>query len=143
MDKEKRVLKFLLVEDDPDFRSVMERLIMRYAEDRGFGAKILSAAAYREAKEVLEHETVDIAISDYRLAEGPTGLEFKEYCSTEFPSIPFILMSGQPGEVFEGLLSRGEDSGHYLTKPFKVLDCRKIIDEALRAAVVLPIKIRA
>ena len=72
----------------------------------------------------------DVIVSDYRLAEGHTGIEAIAELRAEFgPDIPAILVTGESGV---GLKQSLEDSGlPVLYKPLKPAKLRALLGHIL------------
>jgi two-component system, cell cycle sensor histidine kinase and response regulator CckA len=114
----------LVVDDDPGFRSVVQRTLERS------GYRVLAAANGREAVDILGEDAADIrvVVSDVvmSLMGGPDLLD---HLGETRPGVPVILTTGHPDrEIAEGVRQRA--SG-FLRKPFGPRDLLRVVREAL------------
>ncbi len=77
----------LLVEDDPDVRASLSRIL------RSLGYRVLQAAQGQEALGTLQEIHVDLVLSDYHLPDR-TGLELARDLGLEGLRLPFLLITG-------------------------------------------------
>ncbi len=83
-------LRVLVIDDDPLVREALKTTLTAW------GATVLPCALLTELEALLTHAPVpDIAIIDYRLAEGPLGLEAAQQLHERFPDIKRIMMTGE------------------------------------------------
>src|SRR5262245_1254209 len=78
--------KILVVEDDPDIRSILQRFLAR----RGYAVKAAENGA--EALELLAHEPVDLILSDVRMPRMD-GLELLGAVRQRDPEVQLVLMT--------------------------------------------------
>ncbi len=91
---------------------------------------ILSAKNGRQAIEILESEPVDLVLTDLRMPEMD-GFELLAYMSTNFPSIPAIVMSAfGTQEIKQRLRSMGTLG--FLEKPLDFQELTNAISKGLR-----------
>jgi len=107
----RRLLRLLVVEDDPATSDVMARLLTK----RGYS--VVVASSIKEALNVLQQSPVDILISDVGLPDG-SGRELMEKVR-QTRSLPGIALSGYGTEAD---LTRSSDVGfgRHLTKPVDI-----------------------
>jgi CheY-like chemotaxis protein len=117
--------RVLVVEDDPEVRALMLRILtsLSYA--------VREASSARAALEVLESEArVDLLLTDVVLPTGTSGRELAEAAAQRRPNLPVLYVSGytEDAVVQQGRL---EDDLHFLQKPFRI----GVIAQALRRAL--------
>jgi two-component system, sensor histidine kinase len=82
--------RVLVIDDDPLVREALTAALTAW------GATVSPCAALSEMAALLEHKPdPDIAIIDYRLAEGPMGLEVAHQIHELRPAIQRIMMTGE------------------------------------------------
>ena len=115
----------LLVEDNADLREVVHSLLAKHFQ-------VLEASNGKEALEVLEHQTVDIVISDIMMPEMD-GLELckKIKSKADMARIPVILLTAKTADAdrVEGY-EVGADG--YICKPLNISILLAKIDNLLR-----------
>ena len=80
-----------------------------------------------------QRQTPDLIISDYRLADGKTGIEAIERLRSEFASpVPAFLISGDIDP--ERLREAHERGYHLLHKPVDPMVLRAMCNQLLKAA---------
>ncbi len=85
-------LAFLIVEDEVLLQMQLEFLL----EDAGH--KVAAAAASRaEAESAIEHASIDIALVDIHLNDGPTGLEVGRKLAEA--GIPYMFLTANAARV--------------------------------------------
>lgn len=100
-------LRILLVEDD----EVDRRRVHRAVQKAGLRLEILDAADLARARELLETETFDCAVTDYNLPDG-TALELLAYNRERGDArVPMVVLTGQDddGLAIEALQEGAED----------------------------------
>jgi putative two-component system response regulator len=102
--------EILVVDDDPQGRGVLSRILQEY----GYVCRV--ASEVREARRVLELMRPDLVLSDVRMP-GDSGITLLEYIRAEFPFLPVVLVSGLQGiDVAMGALELGAYG--WVSKPF-------------------------
>jgi PAS domain S-box-containing protein len=117
--------RVLVVEDDPEVRALMLRILT------SLGYAVREASSARAALEVLESEArVDLLLTDVVLPTGTSGRELAEAAAQRRPNLPVLYVSGytEDAVVQQGRL---EDDLHFLQKPFRI----GVIAQALRRAL--------
>jgi CheY-like chemotaxis protein len=115
--------RVLLVEDDPDLRSLTATLL----DSLGYG--VVATADAPEALDALEHGDFDLLFSDLTLP-GMSGGELARRAKAADPDLKVLYMSGYP---------RAEDCGAHaladgrpvLRKPFRKEELERVLREAL------------
>ena len=117
----------LLVDDEPGILSSLRRLL------RTSGYRILTAESGQAGLEILEHEPVDLVISDMRMPEMD-GARFLEQVCKRWPKIIRILLTGYADiNSTIAAINRGEIY-RYISKPWNDDDLMLIIRDALEGA---------
>ena len=78
----------LIVDDEPQIRSALRRLLEREQYE------VLDAPGVREALKIAQHRRVDLVISDYMMPES-NGLDFLIQMKKEHPETVRIIMTGK------------------------------------------------
>jgi response regulator RpfG family c-di-GMP phosphodiesterase len=114
----------LLVDDEPGILSSLRRLF------RPHGYRVLTAGSGAEGLELLEHETVDLIISDMRMPEMD-GARFLELVRARWPDVLRLLLTGYAdiGSTVAAI-NRGEIY-RYIAKPWDDADIVLIVQKAL------------
>lgn len=115
-----RTEHILIVDDEPDVRDALARVIRRGRP----GARILTASNGYEALSLIGAQPVDLIVSDQRMP-GMAGLEFLERAYKIAPDVPRIMMTAF---AETDLVVNGANRAHltrFVAKPFRV-------DETLR-----------
>jgi DNA-binding NtrC family response regulator len=102
----------LLVEDDPELLALMEAAL----EDMNL--RCVSTTSGEAALAVMlagDHE-IEIVFADIRLAGAIDGIEFAREVKLRWPSLPFVITSGQPGNR----LFHQPPDVQFLPKPWKM-----------------------
>jgi len=86
-------LRVLLVDDNATVLTVLEELLRRNVTS----IIILTAASGQDALRVLQTATVDVVLSDVSMPNGD-GFFLLEEVQRQWPSLPVVLMSGEPVE---------------------------------------------
>jgi len=117
--------RVLIVDDDPDVRAVLVRLIGR------MGVATLEAASAREALDVLESTSIDLLVTDIVLGQGMSGGDLGRLARSRRPDLPVIYVSGYTrAELDLDELGPGE---WFLPKPLAPGILRETIKKALPA----------
>jgi response regulator RpfG family c-di-GMP phosphodiesterase len=117
----------LLVDDEPGILSALRRLF------RPHGYRILTAGSGAEGLQLLEHEAVDLIISDMRMPEMD-GARFLEAARARWPDVMRLLLTGYAdiGSTVAAI-NRGEIY-RYIAKPWDDADIVLIVAKALEQA---------
>lgn len=86
-------LRVLLVDDNATVLTVLEELLRRNIPS----IIILTASSGQDALRVLQTATVDVVVSDVSMPNGD-GFFLLEEVQRQWPSLPVVLMSGEPVE---------------------------------------------
>ena len=117
-------LRVLLVEDDAEVRSVVEKFLAAMA------CEVIARPDAEEALRVLASgQDIGLLLTDVLLGAGMRGTELADVVRTRWPDLPVLLMSGYSSELLEG--SHGWD---LLRKPYTRIDLERAMVKVLRAA---------
>jgi DNA-binding NtrC family response regulator len=114
-------LDVLLVDDDPDIRSMVESLL------REQGHSVAVARDGAEAMRSLDQRRYDLAICDVRLPKVD-GMQLFRRIRQDAPDSQVILMSAY-GTVSEAVGAMREKAAHYLAKPFDLAALTSLVGE--------------
>jgi CheY-like chemotaxis protein len=106
--------KVLLVDDDPGVR----RMLLRVLEEEDYD--VVPAVNGLEALEVVTNTAVDLVLLDLNLPVQ-NGWETFERLNTENPSLPVIIITARPNQLFPALAA---GAGALMEKP---LDLPKLL----------------
>jgi two-component system response regulator PilR (NtrC family) len=123
--------RLLVVDDEPDLRTLYELTLMREGYD------VESAGTVQEAWEALQSETFALLITDMRLPDG-TGLDLLARLEAAGRSEKAMVITayGSPENAVEALKAGAYD---YLTKPVDLRQFRAVVASALgRTAMPVP-----
>lgn len=114
----------LCVDDEPNILSALQRVL------RGDVDRVLTAGGGEEALALLEHESVDLVISDMRMP-GMDGLQLLERLHVRRPDTERILLTGHSDiDSAIGAVNRGAVF-RYLQKPWQEPLLRSAVHDAL------------
>ena len=82
-----------------------------------------------KALEQVQAQTPDLVVMDIRLADAD-GVELMQRMRTMAPGLPVILMTGY-ASIEHAVKATKKGAFHYLEKPFRLDDLRRLIQEAL------------
>ena len=113
----------LVVDDDPDVLSMLERLLKKLEYNP------LVAQNGEEAVQIIDTNKIDVVVSDLVMPEMD-GMELLKRVKTRKGDIPFLMITGHPTiETAVEAIKKG--AYDYLTKPFQVEEVQIKIDRAL------------
>jgi response regulator RpfG family c-di-GMP phosphodiesterase len=117
----------LLVDDEPGILSSLRRLL------RPVGYTIHTAESGKDGLEILQHERIDLVISDMRMPEMD-GARFLEQVRIHWPETTRILLTGYSdvGSTIDAI-NRGEIY-RYVSKPWDDNDLLLVVRDALEGA---------
>jgi PAS domain S-box-containing protein len=125
--------KILLVDDEPNIRWTMAELLKRE------GYEALTASDFDSAVSILENNSLDAAIVDIILPRK-SGIELLKEMSSREPSIPVIMITGEPNisQIPEIVRAGAYD---FISKPVikdallkvvsKAVEKKRLVDEKL------------
>ncbi len=104
-------IRILLIDDDEIMLEVVEHAMARFEHP----VSIRSAQTLKAGREILQNETFDCALIDYRLPDGEGFSLIRELTQREPQSIPTILMTAQGSEQL-AVRSLREGATDYIPK---------------------------
>ena len=121
-----KMARILVIDDAATVRELLDQML------RLSGHDVLVAANGKEGIDQLRRHPVELVITDLFMPEKE-GLETIRELRRDFPSIPIIAMSGEPG--MPSLLGIAKRFGALRTveKPFDRTEMMTAVEEALRA----------
>jgi DNA-binding NtrC family response regulator len=115
--------KILLADDDPKFQKLMRRTL----EKHGFEVMVCNDG--NEAKTVIDHQPVELIISDY-VMPNMNGVQLLKALRDEGREIPFILITAY-GSIDTTMEAIKLGTVEYLTKPFHPEEIILAVQKAL------------
>ena len=114
----------LLVDDEPKMRDVLSTAL------EGFGYRALPAANGEIALDVIEHEDVDLVLTDLRM---PTmgGLDLLSAVKRRNPNLPVVLMTAY-GSVKDAVQAMKDGAFDFVVKPFEIDELAVVLGNALK-----------
>jgi CheY-like chemotaxis protein len=118
------VAKILVIDDDPGFRTLLERML------RSAGHEVIVAADGAEGLQKLGNATPHLVITDLYMPKMD-GVEMIGHLRRFNPHIPVIAISGKSSS--SGMLSVAQNLGAVamLEKPFSMQDLLAAVHKAL------------
>lgn len=120
--------KILVVDDEIGIRQSLKKIL----EKEGF--EVLTASNGDEAFKVIRSDTIDLLISDIRMA-GMDGLELLKVCKSVSPYTEVIMITGY-ASVDTAVDSMKQGAYDYITKPFKKADIIKAVQKAIEKQIL-------
>ena len=111
-------LKILIVDDNDNIREELSSYLNRY------GISTIEASNAREARDVLAHETISLAILDV-IMPGESGFELTKWITAN-TNVPVILLTSLD-EVVDKVIGLEIGADDYIPKPF---DPRELLARA-------------
>lgn len=121
-------LKILFADDDPMSREVMQSILEKYEFE------VMVCNDGMEAKEAIDHNHMDLIISDYKMP-NMDGLQLLKVLREEGRDIPFILITGY-GSIDSAMEAIKLGTVEYLTKPFDPKEIALVTQKALNMGQV-------
>ena len=104
--------EILIIDDNPDIRSILVELI----EDVGFKTRV--AANYNQALKEIDKKLPDVAIIDVKLDKGDNdGIELLSHIKKKNKDIPVIIISGH-ANIEMAVKSLKSGAFEFIQKPF-------------------------
>ena len=115
--------RVLIVDDEAEILSLVSMILTKNKFE------VLQASSADSALDMLEHESVDLVISDITMP-GMSGLEFLEEVREWDMDLPVIFVSGQDSSRKRAQALRGASA--VIAKPFKKDTLLKTVQKALQ-----------
>ena len=115
----------VLVDDEPDIRIILSRVLRHVAD----GYELIALGSGAAALEVLAARPVPLLITDYNMP-GMNGLDLAHAVKAAAPTTTVVLLSAY---VTPDMVRRAEEAGvdHSLPKPFSFDELEMIVRNAL------------
>ena len=120
MPRKKRIL---IVDDEPGVLALLRTILKKEKFE------VLESLSADDALELLEHETVDLVISDIKMP-GMSGIEFLDEVREWDMDLPVLFVSGKGTDRDWSKVMQSSASG-VIEKPFKRETLMKAIHQAL------------
>ena len=120
--------KILVVDDEIGIRQSLKKIL----EKEGF--EVLTASNGEEAFKIIRSDSIDLLISDIRMA-GMDGLELLKVCKSVSPYTEVIMITGY-ASVDTAVDSMKQGAYDYITKPFKKADIIKAVQKAIEKQIL-------
>ena len=118
--------RILVVEDQPDVRSHVERLLSR------LGYAVVAASDAVSALALLkEGQTFDLLYTDIIMPGGMNGQELSKAAKQIAPGMRVLFTSGYPAAAFEHLGIEDQSSINILRKPYRAKELEDAIAKAI------------
>ena len=88
-----------------------------------------------EARAVIEHQPLDLVISDLKMPEL-SGRELLDFVKKEFPSLPFVILTAF-GTIEDAVESIKNGAFDYLVKPIKLDELKHVVEHAIHYNALL------
>jgi len=125
-EKQSKITRLLIVDDEPDFRQALEFSFKR------LGYQVFSAANGRDAFNLIQSNPIDVVISDIRMPGGD-GVELLDRTKALRPDMPVVLLvTGFADLTTEEAHNKGAEA--LFSKPFNT----KVIQEAIGRLLTSP-----
>ena len=116
----------LYVDDEPAIRLVLQDTLER------MGHSAIGAANVPEALQALQHSSVDLIISDFRMP-GLSGLQLLELLHDQGHQIPLIILTGH-ATIEHAVSAIKAGASDYITKPLQPDQLDHAVTQALELA---------
>jgi len=122
-----RQKRILLVEDEPQVRSHVERVLVR------LGYSVATATDAASALSILERDDAfDLLFTDVIMPGGTNGQELGEAAIKLVPKIKIFYTSGYPADAFEHLPLGSGEPINFLEKPYRAIQLSKKLASILQ-----------
>jgi two-component system response regulator (stage 0 sporulation protein F) len=115
----------VLVDDEPDVRIILHRVLITVAD----GYDLIAVGTGAAALEALERRFAPLLITDYNMP-GMNGLELAQAVKAASPTTTVVLITAYGTRDLAGR-SRAAGVDYYLPKPFRFDELEAIVRRAL------------
>ena len=115
--------RLLVVDDEPIALRNLERVLAKE------GYQVSTASSGQSALRQLRQKPVDVVLTDLKM-EKVDGLDVLRRCKEIDPDVEVILVTGYAA-VETAIEAMRQGAYHYLAKPFKLEEVRKVVAEAV------------
>ncbi|MDF0604629.1 sigma-54 dependent transcriptional regulator [Neisseriaceae bacterium TC5R-5] len=120
----KAALRVLVVDDEPDIRELLELTLLK------MGLEVVTAANLAQAKNYLQQQHFDLALSDMRLPDGE-GMALVHYLNEQALDVPIAILTAY-GNTDNAVLAMKSGAFDYLQKPVSLAQLRSLVKSALK-----------
>ena len=117
--------RVLVVDDEPAMREVFRDLV-----GKTLGCKLTFAASMREARNVLNHQSIDLLVADVNLPDG-NGLALLPELNRAQPEAAAIVITGEPS-VDGAVTALRSGAIDFVSKPFTIPQLAKQLEKAIQ-----------
>lgn len=131
---EMRRQRVLVVEDDMELTGPIDRAIRSISPLVNIEWVTSTEAAISRIENGISTRNgkpYDLVLADIFLEGSLTGVDLWRICQSCLPEVPVVLMSGLPVDRFFNTLGENVISPPYLSKPFKVGECKQLLQGIL------------
>lgn len=123
MASERMISTILVVDDEREYRTIVERILL----DLSYSCKVAANAS--EALEKIARNDFDLVISDIMM-EKKDGLEFMRQAKLNKPNLDFIIMTGHIEYSYSSIIKAGATD--FIGKPFEAGELQAKIERIER-----------
>lgn len=114
------MLEVLIVDDEPQIRKILARLLTRLE------CRAHTAASGEEALSWLNHHPADLLLLDLRLP-GKSGMSVLEEVRVRWPDLPVVIITAY-GSLESGIAAMKAGAIDYIQKPFDADQIRLVVE---------------
>ena len=118
MDQVKPEFTVLVVDDEQAFLEVLT------IDFELSGCRVLTAPSGHKAFDIIQHEKVDVVLTDVRMSDGD-GIELLDRIKASRPEIPVIFMTGFTDLPYSEAKERGAEA--VVWKPFDLEELNRTV----------------
>lgn len=119
----RNIPRVLVVDDEPDIREMIERVLLR------MGLEVVQAANVQDALQKLDSAPFDLCLTDMRLPDGE-GLEVVRYITERNMHVPVAVITAH-GNMENAVSALKFGAFDYLSKPVALEQLRLLVKAAL------------
>ena len=119
----RNIPRVLVVDDEPDIREMIERVLLR------MGLEVVQAADVQDALQKLNSASFDLCLTDMRLPDGE-GLEIVRYITGRNMHVPVAVITAH-GNMENAVSALKFGAFDYLSKPVALEQLRALVKAAL------------
>jgi len=125
-----RPLRVLIVDDSETDAESLSRMLRRQTDELVMTVETDTAAA---ALELLAHETIDVALVDYRLPDM-NGLDLLRSIAAEHPETATVLLTGQGSEAVAVQAIKGGARDYLVKRDITPAGLQQVVTQAAESA---------
>jgi len=120
--------KLLVIDDEERLRKLLARILQLEEFD------VIEAATAKEGLRKLEHEVVDVVISDVKLPDG-NGIDLTKTIKAAYPAIEIIVLTAY-GTINDGVTAIKNGAFDYITKGHDNEKIIPLVNKAMDKAIL-------